>query len=39
MSISPFEEYLNIVETILSECSKDKNLKKIILKKMKEEEK
>ncbi len=36
MSESPLEDYFNIVKIILEECSKDKNLKKELLKYMNE---
>jgi hypothetical protein len=38
MSVSPFEEYYTIMTMILDECSKDKELKKILFKVMKEQE-
>jgi hypothetical protein len=36
MSESPFEDYFNIVKIILEECSRDKNLKKELIKYMNE---
>jgi hypothetical protein len=36
MSESPFEEYFNVVKIILEACSRDNNLKKELLKYMKE---
>jgi hypothetical protein len=36
MPESPFEEYFNVVKILLEECSRDNNLKKELLKYMKE---
>jgi len=36
MSESPIEDYFNIVKIILEECSRDNNLKKELIKYMKE---